>query len=105
MPGTLLVVHVHVRVKPGGEEAFVRASEANAAASRREPGVVRFDLLTDRDDSARFVLVEIYRDAAAAAAHKETPHYAAWRDAVAGLMAEPRRAERYVNVSPGDDGF
>ncbi|MFN8096107.1 MAG: putative quinol monooxygenase [Vicinamibacteria bacterium] len=95
------------RPRPGearGEEASVRASEANAAASRREPGVVRFDLLADRDDPAHFVLVEVYRDAAAAAAHKETPHYAARRDAVAGLMAEPR-AERHVNVSPGDDGF
>jgi autoinducer 2-degrading protein len=105
MPGTLLVVHVHAKVKPGGEEPFRRASIVNAEASRSEPGVVRFDLLADRDDPSRFVLVETYRDAAGAAAHKETSHYAAWRDAVADLMAEPRRSARYVNVSPGDEGF
>jgi len=105
MPGSLLIVHVHVRVRAGAEDAFRRASEANAEASRREAGVVRFDLLADRDDAQRFVLVEIYRDAAAAAAHKETAHYAAWRDAVAGLMAEPRRSEKYVNVSPADAGY
>jgi autoinducer 2-degrading protein len=105
MAGSLLVVHVHVRVKPGGEEAFRAASHANADASRREPGVVRFDLLADRDVSSRFVLVEIYRDAAAAAAHKETAHYAAWRDAVADLMAEPRRSARLVNLSPDDAGW
>ena len=105
MAGTLLIVHVHVRVRSGSEEAFRAASLANAAASRREPGVVRFDLLCDREDPARFVLVEIYRDAAAAAAHKQTAHYAAWRDTVAGLMAEPRRSEKYVNVSPDDAGF
>ena len=103
MAGSLLVVHV--RVKPGGEEAFRTASLANAEASRREPGVVRFDLLADRDDPLRFVLVEIYRDAAAAAAHKETAHYAAWRDAVGDLMAEPRRSTKYVNLSPGDAGW
>jgi autoinducer 2-degrading protein len=91
MAGSLLVVHVHTRVKAGAEEAFRAASLANAEASRREPGVLRFDLLADRD-------------AAAAAAHKETAHYAAWRDAVADLMAEPRRSEKYVNVSPGDAG-
>jgi autoinducer 2-degrading protein len=62
-------------------------------------------LLADREDPGHFVLVEVYRDAAAAAAHKETAHYAAWRDAVAGLMAEPRRSEKYVNVSPGDTGW
>jgi quinol monooxygenase YgiN len=105
MAGSLLVVHVHVRVKPGAAEAFRAASVANADASRREPGVLRFDLLADREDPGRFVLVEVYRDAAAAAAHKETAHYAAWRDAVADLMAEPRRSEKYVNVSPGDAGW
>ncbi len=63
MAGSLLVVHVHVRVKPGAEEAFRTASVANAEASRREPGVVRFDLLADREDPAHFVLVEVYRDA------------------------------------------
>jgi (4S)-4-hydroxy-5-phosphonooxypentane-2,3-dione isomerase len=105
MSGSLLIVHVHARVNPGAAEAFRRASLANAEASRREPGVVRFDLIADRDDPSRFVLVEIYHDAAAAAAHKETAHYAAWRDAVADLMAEPRRSAKYVNVSPGDEGW
>jgi quinol monooxygenase YgiN len=105
MAGSLLVVHVHARVKPGAGEAFRTASVANAEASRREPGVVRFDLLADRDDPGHFVLVEVYRDAAAAAAHKETAHYAAWRDAVADLMAEPRRSEKYLNLSPGDEGW
>jgi quinol monooxygenase YgiN len=103
MPGSLLIVHVHVHVKADGVEAFNEASLANANGSRAEAGVVRFDLIEDRDDPTRFVLVEIYRDEAAAAAHKETPHYAAWRDAVADLMAEPRRSVKYVNVSPGDE--
>jgi autoinducer 2-degrading protein len=105
MAGSLLIVHVHVRVQPGGEGAFRDASLANALASRREPGVVRFDLIADREDPTRFVLVEIYEDAAAAAAHKETAHYAAWRDAVAGLMAAPRTSAKYVNVSPDDGGW
>jgi len=105
MAASLLVVHVHVRVKAGTEGAFRAASVVNAAASRGEPGVVRFDVLADRDQKEHFVLVEVYRDAAAAAAHKETAHYAVWRDAVADLMAEPRRSEKYVNVSPDDAGF
>jgi autoinducer 2-degrading protein len=105
MAGTLLIVHVHVRVKEGSETLFCRASTANAVASRREPGVVRFDLIADRDDPTRFVLVEVYRDADAAAAHKQTAHYASWRDTVAGLMAEPRRSEKFVNLSPDDTGW
>ncbi len=105
MAGSLLIVHVHVHVKPDAVPAFIAASEANAAGSRKEPGVVRFDMIQEREDVTRFVLVEIYRDAAAVAAHKDTPHYAAWRDAVADLMAEPRRSVKFVNVSPGDAGW
>ncbi len=105
MAGSLLIIHVHVRVTPGSEPAFLAATLANAEASRREPGVLRFDVLQEREDALRFVLVEIYRDAAAAAAHKQTEHYARWRDAVAGLMAEPRRGVAHRNVSPDDAGF
>ncbi len=100
--GSLVVVHVHVRVVPDGVEAFRAASRANAEASLREPGVARFDVIQSVDDPTRFVLVEVYRDAASVAAHKETSHYLTWRDAVANLMAEPRSAQKYVNVHPDD---
>jgi quinol monooxygenase YgiN len=100
MSDDLLVVHVFVHVKPDGVEAFRTAAATNASASRKEPGVVRFDVVQDREDATRFVLVEVYRDEAAAAAHKETAHYAAWRDAVAPLMAEPRSSRKFTIVSP-----
>jgi (4S)-4-hydroxy-5-phosphonooxypentane-2,3-dione isomerase len=65
-----------------------------------EPGVVRFDVLQDQSDPAHVVLVEVYRDAAAAAAHKETPHYATWRDSVADMMAQPRESVKFAPVFP-----
>ena len=87
-------VHVFVHVKPGREAAFVEATLANARGSVQEKGIARFDVLQQADDPARFVLVEMYEDARAPAAHKETAHYAAWRDAVADWMAEPRSAKK-----------
>jgi autoinducer 2-degrading protein len=105
MPESLLVVHVHVHVKPGSEEAFRAASLENARASVREAGVARFDVIQSTEDRTRFVLVEVYRTADAPAAHKQTAHYARWRDTVADLMAEPRTAARYVNVFPDDAGW
>ncbi len=99
----MLIVHVHVQVTPEGVEAFREATVRNAQASVREPGVARFDVVQQADDPTRFVLIEVYRSAEGAAAHKETDHYAAWRDAVAPLMAEPRRSVKYRNVVPGDD--
>ena len=103
MPNTLLVVQVDIAVLPDQVDAFLAATQENAAASRDEPGILRFDVLTDRADPAHLVLVEVYRDEAAADAHKETAQYARWRDAVADMMARPRQRTRYVNTSP-DDG-
>jgi (4S)-4-hydroxy-5-phosphonooxypentane-2,3-dione isomerase len=98
----MLIVHVQVRVRPDRVEDFVAATLVNARASLAEPGVLRFDVLQDRADPGHVVLVEVYRDEEAPAAHKLTPHYAAWRDTVAEMMAEPRASARYSAVFPVD---
>jgi (4S)-4-hydroxy-5-phosphonooxypentane-2,3-dione isomerase len=100
---SLLVVHVHVHVKPECVEAFKAATLANAQASVREPGIARFDIVQQTDDPSRFVLIEVYRTPAAPTAHKETAHYATWRDTVAPMMASPRTSIKFANVFP-DDG-
>ena len=43
----MLVVHVHVRVRPGRVEEFLAATLTNARASLGEPGVLRFDIIQD----------------------------------------------------------
>lgn len=101
----MLIVHVHVQVKPESIEAFKQATLENARASVREPGIARFDVCQQADEPTRFVLVEVYRDAEAPGKHKETAHYAAWRDAVAPMMAAPRSSVKYANVFPADAGW
>ena len=99
----MLVVHVHVHVKPECIEAFKQATLANARESLKEPGIARFDVVQQEEDPTRFVLTEVYRDAAAAAAHKETKHYPVWREVVAPMMAEPRHSVKYNKVFSGDE--
>lgn len=94
----MLIVHVFVHVLPGSVDAFIEATTANANASVLEPGIARFDVVQSLADPTRFVLVEVYRSDEAAGAHKETAHYATWRDTVADMMAEPRSAVRYRDV-------
>ena len=98
----MLVVHVHVRVRPERVEEFLAASLVNARASLAEPGVLRFDVIQDQADPAHVVLNEVYRDAEASAAHKLTPQYATWREAVAEMMAAPRESTRFFAVFPAD---
>ncbi len=95
------VTLVHVRVDPDHLDEFVAASRENQAASAREPGALRFDLLRSPDDPTRFVIYEAYRSAEDAAAHKETAHYLVWRAAVAEWMAEPRRGEPFEALAVG----
>jgi autoinducer 2-degrading protein len=101
----MLIVHVHVQVRPEFIAAFQAATLANARASVQEPGIARFDVVQQADDPTRFVLVEVYRDAQAPARHKETAHYATWRDTVAPMMAVPRTSVKFANLFPPDTGW
>jgi len=101
----MLIVIVHALVLADGIEAFKAATLENARASVQEPGIARFDVVQDRDEPTRFALIEVYRDEQAPAAHKLTPHYLAWRDTVAPLMAAPRSSQRFVNLAPADPGW
>jgi autoinducer 2-degrading protein len=101
----MLIVHINVHVLPEHVDSFRAASIENARNSIQEPGIARFEVLQQPDDATRFVFVEVYRDSAAPAAHKETAHYAKWRDAVEPMMAEPRKRTTLSNVFPDDAGF
>ena len=101
----MFIVHVYVHVKPESVQAFKQATVENARNSVQEPGIARFDVIQQLDDPARFVLVEVYRTPDDPARHKETAHYQTWRDTVAEMMAEPRRAVKYGNVFPDDPGW
>jgi (4S)-4-hydroxy-5-phosphonooxypentane-2,3-dione isomerase len=101
----MLIVHVHIQVKPGTEEAFIAATLENARNSVKEPGIARFDVIRDTADPSNFVLVEVYRSPEAALSHKETAHYAVWRNTVADMMAAPRVGVKYQNLFPDDGGW
>ena len=100
----MLIVHVHVSVKTDCVEAFKEATLENARNSVQEPGIARFDVVQEQDDPSKFVLVEVYRRPEDAARHKETAHYAQWRDTVAPMMAEARRGAKYGSCFPSDEG-
>jgi autoinducer 2-degrading protein len=101
----MLVVHVHVQVKPECIGAFQAATLENARQSVNEPGIARFDIVQQQDDPSRFVLVEVYRTAEAPVAHKDTQHYLTWRDTVAPMMAVPRSSVKFSNVFPEDNSW
>jgi len=94
------VTLVNVQVKPAHIEDFIAATRLNHAASIQEAGNRRFDVLQSPENPGHFVLYEAYVSAEAAAEHKQTVHYLAWRDTVAEWMAEPRQGVRYEGLFP-----
>lgn len=96
----MFVTTVLVIVNPERISDFIEACTINHGASLKEPGNRRFDILQNSDDPARFLLYEGYDSIEFAAAHKETVHYKVWRETVAPMMAEPRKAITYKAIRP-----
>lgn len=64
--------------RPGRTDALRELLFGMAPACRAEPGNLRWDVWRDPAEPACFVLDELYIDAAAVAAHRETPHFKAY---------------------------
>ena len=92
----MLVLLVTVRVKPEHLAEFLPAARYNAEhAVADEPGCLRFDIIQDREDKHLFRFYEVYKDDAALAAHRQTPHFKKYIESSAPWMAVP--AERTIS--------
>jgi (4S)-4-hydroxy-5-phosphonooxypentane-2,3-dione isomerase len=98
----MFVVSVTILVKPELVDAFITATLDNATNTRKEPGNIRFDVLRGTEDTARFLLYEVYHTPEDFAKHQQTPHYFRWRDTAVPMMREPRVGVKHTTVFYGD---
>jgi len=96
----MIATLVHVYVKEEYIDPFIEATLENHRASIQEPGNLRFDVLQDDENPAKFTLYEAYESEEAAAAHKKTEHYKKWKETVADWMDKPREGVRHQIVAP-----
>jgi len=73
--------------------AFLAAARADAEASlANEPGCLQFDVVVQQgQDPAVVLFYEVYSDRAAFEAHLQTPHLAAFREALLLCDEQPVR--------------
>lgn len=85
------MVLVRFFAKPGAEARVESILRTMVRATRQEPGCRRYDLfrVPAAESDAVFALVERYADEAAVLAHRETPHYKAYRANIVELLAQP----------------
>ena len=99
----MLILHVFIQVKSKKIDRFIETTLANATASRKEPGIIKFDVFQEKDRPEHFLLVEVYRTKDDPARHKETEHYKLWKETVSDMMAVPRTKKVYDLISPGEE--
>ena len=101
----MYVVIVSARVKPEQRGRFLEAIEDNAvSAVRDEPDCLRFDVVRNREDPDHYLFYEVYRDEPAFQAHRDTPHFARWREAAEVCLSEPLQATHAAMVVTRQDG-
>ena len=84
----MVVVQITHKILPEYVERYVEATLANAHATRKEQGNIRFDLLQDANDPCTFQLYEVYSGKSAQQAHLTSAHFATWKEAVQGVFAD-----------------
>ena len=74
----MIVLNVTYRCKPGRRDAFLERIKAEGidAASRAEPGNLKYDYYLPADGGNQLFLLEKWQDADAVAAHGKMPHFA-----------------------------
>ena len=99
----MFVAAVHVFVKPESLDDFMDLILMDQEGTLAETGCVRFDIVRSTDDPTEFLIWEVYLDEEAAAFHKTTPHYAAFKERMPALASKDRFADRYDGVSVPTD--
>ncbi len=96
----MYAVVVEFLIHPPQLRAFEAAIVANARQSLAdEPGCRRFDVCRDLAEPRRFLLYELYDDAAAFEAHLATPHFRAF-DAACAPWVERKAVQRLARLLP-----
>lgn len=90
----MITVTVIIEVDPERAEEAFEAICKNAAASRQEPGCLRFEVSRHLEKANVFALAELYRDHDAVEAHYGSEHFAEWKKKVDSGIIVSRTAVR-----------
>jgi len=86
--GPYLVNVVEYDIAPGQIDAYLAALKENGAATVREPGCHEFNILVSQKEPNHVLIFEVYDDAAAAQAHRETEHFKKYAAAIKDMVVK-----------------
>ena len=92
----MFVNAVDLDIVPAERDAFLAAIKENGAASVKEPGCKRFDIINLNSDPNHIFLYEVYDSEAALKSHRETDHFKKYSATTAKMVA--KREARQMTV-------
>jgi (4S)-4-hydroxy-5-phosphonooxypentane-2,3-dione isomerase len=94
---------VDLDIAPAETEKFLAALKENGAASVKEPGCQRFDIMVLASNPNHVFIYEVYNDAAASQAHRATDHFKKYAATTATMVTkrEVRPMTQLVTNSKG----
>ncbi len=81
-----------ISTHPGTFEEYLAAMRVHAAASREEPGCLRFDVLIPFEGRGRLLVYELFRDRDALEAHRTSERMEAFRARTRDLVRHGQTA-------------
>jgi len=99
-----LVNVVEYDIAPGQIDALLAALKENGAATVREPGCHEFNILVSQKEPNHVLIFEVYADAAAAQAHRETEHFKKYAAATKDMVVK-REARPFSSVAMNMKGM
>ena len=83
-----------MQIKPESVEQFKQLGEHNIRQSvNTEAGVLAMYVLTDKQDPAKFYIVEAYADEVAYQAHRNSAHFQAWLNGAKDMIVSRKVIE------------
>ena len=79
---------VTIEVAPGRRDQVVTLLAAHKARLKSEPGTLQFEVLLPKNDDAKVLSFELYRDAAAFELHLNGPSLAQLLEETAGMVTK-----------------
>ena len=94
-----VTVIAYIEVKPGSEEAFLKAASAVVAATRAETACINYDLHRADEKPSLFVFYENWTSMAGLQQHAQSAHIQTFRNSIGDLLAKPTEIKTYKMVT------
>jgi len=86
--GPLHINAVDIDVVPGQIDNYLAALKENGTASVHEPGCREFDIAVSQKDTNHVLIFEVYDNAAALDAHRQTDHFKKYAATTKDMIAK-----------------